>query len=115
MAEARAAVDNIRVIKSLQLEAISLRAKLRGPQVAARERESARPESRESKRKGDWRGGERDRARETDSQREGGTEIATRSQTARDREPDATTEEEKERCGGGEKCERDMHAHLHAH
>lgn len=33
MAEARAAVDNIRVVGSLQLEAISTRAKLRGPQV----------------------------------------------------------------------------------
>lgn len=33
MAEARAAVDNIRVVGSLQLDAISNRAKLRGPQV----------------------------------------------------------------------------------
>jgi hypothetical protein len=33
MAEARAAVDNIRVVGSLQLESIVQRAKLRGPQV----------------------------------------------------------------------------------
>ena len=33
MAEARAAVDNIRVVGSLQLESIVHRAKLRGPQL----------------------------------------------------------------------------------
>ena len=33
MAEARAAVDNIRVVGSLQLESIVQRAKLRGPQL----------------------------------------------------------------------------------